>query len=55
VMHVSRYDFHPDRLVDQVAFRIPQLPKGPLFCAQRVVDALSGEGGVGFQQVWPVP
>jgi hypothetical protein len=55
VMYVSRYDFHPDRLVDRTAFRIPQLPKGPLFCTQRVVDALSGESGVGFQQVWPAP
>jgi hypothetical protein len=55
VMYVSRYDFHPDRLVGRTAFRIPQLPKGPLFCTQRVVDALSTENGVGFPQVWPAP
>ncbi len=53
VMYVSRYDFHPDRLVGRIVFRIPQLPKGPLFCAERVVDTLSAESGVGFQQVWP--
>jgi hypothetical protein len=52
VMYVSRYDFHPDRLVDRTAFRIPQLPKGPMFCTQRVVDALSGESGVEFHQVF---
>jgi hypothetical protein len=53
VMYVRGYDFHPDRLVDRTAFRIPQVPKGPLFCTQRVVDALDGESGVGFRQVWP--
>ncbi|MBG0566695.1 hypothetical protein [Actinoplanes aureus] len=53
VMYVSRYDFHPDRLVDRTVFRIPQLPKGPLFCTEPVVDALSGENGVEFQRVWP--
>lgn len=52
VMYVSRYDFYPDRLVGRTAFRVPQLPKGPLFCTQRLVDALSEERGVGFQQVW---
>jgi hypothetical protein len=55
VMYVSRYDFYPDRLLGRTAFRIPQLPKGPLFCSQRVVDALSGESGVGFQLVWSAP
>ncbi|GAA2708294.1 hypothetical protein [Actinoplanes palleronii] len=53
VMYVSRYDFHPERLVDQTAFRIPQMPKGPLLCTQDVVDALSEESGVSFQRVWP--
>lgn len=53
VMYYRRYDFHPDRIVGRTAFRIPQLPKGPLFCTQRVVDALAGESGVGFRQVWP--
>ncbi|MFD0599683.1 hypothetical protein ACFQZ4_51290 [Catellatospora coxensis] len=53
VMYVRRYDFHPDRLVNRAAFRIPQ--ERYLFCDQRVVDALSGESGVGFRQVWPAP
>jgi hypothetical protein len=53
VMYVSKYDFHPDRIEGRAAFRIPQLPKGPLFCDQRVVDALSAESGVEFRQVWP--
>lgn len=49
VMYVSRYDFYPDRIVGRTAFRVPQLPKGPLFCTDRVVDALSAAGGVNFQ------
>lgn len=55
VMYVSRYNFHPDRLVKRAAFRVPQLPKGPVFCSQRVVDVLGEEGGIGFQKVWPAP
>ncbi|GID71325.1 hypothetical protein Acy02nite_92060 [Actinoplanes cyaneus] len=55
VIYVSRYDFHPDRLVGRAVFRIPQLPKGPLFCTPPVVEALSGESGVTFKQVWQPP
>ncbi|BCY08611.1 hypothetical protein [Actinoplanes sp. L3-i22] len=53
VMHVSGYEFHADRLADRTVFRIPQVPRQTLFCTQRLVDALSGQDGVGFKRVWP--
>ncbi|GAA1501799.1 hypothetical protein GCM10009827_012270 [Dactylosporangium maewongense] len=52
VMYVERHAFKGAEIADTVAFRILQVPNGPMFCARQLVEALDSEQGVRFAEVW---
>ncbi|MEV4135983.1 hypothetical protein AB0J72_27920 [Dactylosporangium sp. NPDC049742] len=52
VMYVERYAFKGAEIAEATAFRIPQVPNGPMFCVRQLVEALASEQGVRFAEVW---